>query len=172
MTRLFAWALLGLSLLSAPAAAGPIRCTEGGDGGACLWGRVEGFDEASVQIRGLRLHLAGIHAPSRRDLCASRSGGDEFDCTRPARKRMAELLAKGVACDILDVASGALIGRCRVAEGDLGRLLVASGVARAGRDGPYDAEQAAALAQKKGLWNPDIILPRDWEAVRRKGEKD
>lgn len=165
--------ILGAALLwPLPASAGPVRCAEDGEGGACLWGRVEGYDGESLQIRGLRLHLVGIAVPARKELCANRAKGDEFDCTRPARRRMGELLAKGVACDILDVGSGMLQGRCRVSDGDLGRLLVASGVARAAKDGPYEAEQAAALAAKKGLWSPDFVLPRDWEQVRRKGDKE
>lgn len=164
--------LLVLAFLSAvPATAAPVRCADDGDGGACLWGRAEAFDGAAVQIRGLRVHLVGIAVPTRKDLCQDKLRKEEFDCARPARKRMAELLAKGVACDLLDVAADRLYGRCRVADGDLGRQLVASGVAKATKDGPYESEQAAALAAKKGLWSPDLLPPREWEAVRRKGDK-
>lgn len=166
-------AALVLILPPMAAAAGPVRCSDDGDGGACVWGRAEGFEAGAVQVRGLRLHLVGITAPSPRDLCAAKG---EFSCDKPARKRMGELLAKGVACDILDVGGDTLYGRCRVAEGDLGRLMVQSGHVRAGRDGPYDADQAAAIRDKKGLWASEITLPRDWEAVRRRqdrgGDKD
>jgi hypothetical protein len=160
-----------LLLFSLPSWAAPVRCSEDGEGGACVWGRAEGFDGGTVQIRGLKIHLVGIVAPARRDLCANRTTRDEFDCARPARKRMGELLAKGVACDVLDVAGDRLHGRCRVADGDLARLLVAAGVARAHKDGPYEPDQTAALAQHKGLWQADIVLPREWDNVRRKGDK-
>ena len=146
------------------------RCPEDGEGGACVWGKVEGFDGDSLQIRGLRIALAGVTAPSRKDLCASRAARDEFDCARPARRRMAELVAKGVACDIADVASGQLWGRCRTADGDLGRLLIQAGVVRAAKDGPYEDAQKQAVLGKKGLWAADTVLPRDWEATRRKTE--
>ncbi|MEW5726432.1 MAG: nuclease, partial [Pseudomonadota bacterium] len=106
-------ALAALILVAAfPAWAGPVRCGDDGEGGACVWGRAEGFDGASVQVRGLKLSLVGVAVPSRRDLCAHK-GRDSFDCARPARKRMGELVAKGVACDILDVAGDRLLGRCR-----------------------------------------------------------
>lgn len=161
-----------LALLAAiPAqAAGPLRCPEDSEGGACAWGKVEGFDAGAVQIRGLHIAVAGIITPVRKDLCANRSTKEEFDCGRPARKRMAELVAKGVACEIVDVGSSQLWGRCRVLDGDLGRLLVQAGVARAAKDGPYEEAQKQAVLGKKGLWAADMVLPRDWEAARRKTE--
>ena len=165
-----------LSLVASTAQAGPVRCTEEDGGGACVWGRAEGFEADAVQVRGLKVQLIGIAAPGYRDLCGSTTGKGEFACARPARKRMAELLAKGVACDLYDVSGGTLFGRCRVAEGDLGRLLVASGVARATKDGPYEADQAAALAARTGLWSADVRPPKDWakewETQRRKAERD
>ena len=157
----------------APAAGtAPPRCAEDGEGGACVWGKAEGFDAGGLQVRGLHIALAGITAPGRKDLCGAKSTKDEFDCARPARKRMGELLAKGVACEIVDVASGLLWGRCRVAEGDLGRLLVSNGLARAAKDGPYAEAQKQAVAAKRGLWAADMVLPRDWEAARRKAEDE
>ena len=159
-----------LALLAVPALAAPIRCSDDGEGGACVWGKAEGFDGASLQVRGLTVQVAGITVPHRRDLCQNKATKAGFDCARPARRRMGELLAKGVACDILDVAGDRLWGRCAVAEGDLGQSLVAAGVARAAKDGPYEPDQAAALAAKRGLWAADMTIPRDWEALRRKGE--
>lgn len=150
-----------------------MRCLEDGDGGACLWGKVEAYDGFGVQIRGHRLQLMGIVEPRHRDLCVNKTSREEFDCARLARKRMGELLARGgVACDILDVAGDRLVGRCRVAEGDLARLLVGSGVVRAAKDGLYEAEQVSAVTQQKGLWAADILPPHDWEIARKKGEKD
>ena len=148
------------------------RCADDGEGGACVWGRVEGFDGGSVQLRGLKVVLAGITAPSYRDFCGNRNSKEEFDCGRPARKRMADLVAKGVACEIVEVSGAQLWGRCRGVDGDLGRLLVQSGVVRAAKDGPYAEAQKQAVAAKKGLWAADTILPKDWETARRKAEDD
>lgn len=162
-------------MLAVPASpqAAPLRCADDGDGGACVWGRAEGFEADAVQVRGLRVQLIGIAAPNHRDLCGNKSARDDFPCARPARKRMAELLAKGVACELYDVAGDTLYGRCKGADGvDLGRQLVAAGVVRAVKDGPYEAEQATALAARKGLWALDILLPKEWEAQRRRAEKD
>lgn len=166
--------LLSALLATLPAAAAPAgapRCFEDSDGGACVWGKVEGFDGGAVQIRGLHIALAGLTAPARKDLCANRTTKEEFDCARPTRKRMAELAAKGLACDILDVGSGQLWGRCRAAEGDLGRLLVQAGLARAAKDGPYADAQKQAVQARRGLWAADMVLPRDWESARRKTEE-
>ncbi|WP_291723616.1 nuclease [Magnetospirillum sp. 64-120] len=163
--------LVATVLLAAqPALSAPIRCSDDGEGGACVWGRVEGYDGSSVQIRGLTIQLAGIVVPPRRDLCQDKAAKTSFDCAKPARKRMGELLSKGVACDILDVAGGVIWGRCTVADGDLGAALVVSGVAKAAKDSPYDTEQAAALAAKKGLWAAGTVIPKDWENIRKKGE--
>ncbi|WP_173979261.1 thermonuclease family protein [Magnetospirillum sp. UT-4] len=164
-------ALPVLMLLALPAWGGPVRCSDDGEGGACVWGRAEAFDSGRIQLRGLSLQLMGVAVPAHKELCQAKGGQDIFDCARPARKRMAEWLAKGVACDIIEVAGDRLLGRCRVAAGDLGRLLVAEGLARAAKDGPFDADQAAALAARKGLWSGDVALPRDWETARKKGDK-
>ncbi|WP_245651034.1 thermonuclease family protein [Paramagnetospirillum marisnigri] len=164
---------------SPPPAAAPVvvapappKCPEDGEGGACVWGKVEGFDGGSVQLRGLHVALVGVTAPARKDLCASKAAKEEFDCARPARKRMAEMVAKGVACEIVDAASGFLWGRCRNSDGDLGRQLIQAGLARAAKDGPYADAQKQAVQGKKGLWAADMILPRDWEAARRKAEDE
>lgn len=134
-----------------------------------MWGRVEGYDGAAVQVRGLSLHLAGIQVPGRRDLCQNRATREMMDCSRPARKRLGELVGKGVGCDVLDVAGDHLVARCRGSDGtDLAAALVSAGVARAVKDGPYEPEQAAALAARKGLWAADMVVPKDWEAIRRK----
>lgn len=171
MHALRALALAAATLVLSTAAPAAPRCPEDGDGGACVWGRVEGFEAGAVQVRGLRIQLIGIHVPGPRDLCSAKGG--EFPCARPAKKRVGELVAKGgVACDILDAASDTLYGRCRVTEGDLARLLVASGVARAVKDGPLEADQAAAMTAHKGLWAAEITPPKDWEAVRRRGERE
>lgn len=173
MPAKLALALLILATaLASSARAAPLRCPEDSEGGACVWGRVEGFEASAVQVRGLRIQLLGIQAPSPRDLCTNKTAKDEFGCARPTRKRMAELVAKGVACDIMEVAGDTLYGRCRVAEGDLARLLVMAGLTRAAKDGPYEADQATALAARRGLWAAEIIPPKDWEATRRRSEKD
>jgi endonuclease YncB( thermonuclease family) len=162
-------ALLALALVQSAYAANPPRCPEDGDGGACVWGRAEGWDGGGVQVRGLRINFIGITAPSRKDLCADKR--EEFDCARPARKKVAELVAKGpVACEIMDVASGELRGKCRSEAGDMGRILVEAGLARAAKEGPYDDAQGVAITKKLGLWAPDIVLPRDWDRVRSKGQ--
>lgn len=162
-----------LLTLAVPALAGPLRCAEDAEGGACVWGKAEGFEADSVQLRGLRIQVMGIMAPGPRDLCTAKAAKDEFPCNRPARKRMAELLAKGgVACELFDMAGDTLYGRCKVADGDLGRLLVGAGVVRSVKDGPYEAEQAAALAARKGLWAADMVPPKEWESARRRAERD
>jgi len=172
MHALRALALAAATLVLSTTAPAAPRCPEDGDGGACVWGRVEGFEAGAVQIRGLRVQLIGIHVPGPRDLCGAK-GRDDFPCARPAKKRVGELVSKGgVACDIVEAAGDTLYGRCRVAEGDLSRLLVASGVARAAKDGPFEADQTTALAAHKGLWAAEITPPKDWEVVRRRGERE
>jgi len=164
--------LSGLLAAAGPAGAAGLRCAEDSEGGACVWGKVEGFEAGAVQVRGLHIILSGVLVPARKDLCGNRATKEEFDCARPARKRMGELVAKGVACEIVDVGSGQLWGRCRAPEGDLGRLLVQAGVARAAKDGPHAEAQKQAVAAKRGLWAAEVVLPRDWETARRKAAED
>lgn len=149
------------------------RCAEDADGTACAWGRAEAFDAGSLQLHGLSISLIGITVPGRKDLCASRASREEFDCARLAKRKMADLVKNGVACELLDVGSGELWGRCRTVEGDLGRLLVQAGVARAAKDGPYEDSQLQAINAKRGLWAGDVVLPRDWDNARHKAlDKD
>jgi len=156
--------------LPAPAPAPPPlpRCAEDSDGAACVWGRAEGFDAGSVQLHGLSIELVGITVPGHKDLCGSKSTREEFDCARPTRKKMAELIRGGLACEIFDVSGGQLWGRCHTPDGDLGRLLILAGLARAAKDGPYEEPQLQAINAKRGLWANDIILPRDWDAAKRR----
>jgi len=153
---------------SAPALPSLPRCAEDSEGAACVWGRVEGFDAGSVQLHGLSIELVGLTVPGRKDLCGNRVSHEEFDCARPTRRKMADLVRGGVACEIVDVAGGQLWGRCRTLDGDLGRLLILAGVARTAKDGPYEEPQLQAINAKRGLWAPEIVLPRDWEAAKRK----
>jgi|GEM_PF-1614835 len=162
-----------------PAAASPPpppplpRCAEDSEGAACAWGRAEAFDAGSLQLHGLPVALIGITAPSHKDLCGSRASREEFDCARLAKRRMAELVRNGVACELLDISGSQAWGRCRTVEGDLGRLLVQAGVARAAKDGPYEESQLQAITAKRGLWANDVILPRDWDNARHKAlDKD
>ncbi|EPY00982.1 thermonuclease family protein [Magnetospirillum fulvum] len=154
--------------VAAPSPPSLPRCAEDSEGAACVWGRVEGFDAGSIQLHGLSIELVGITVPGRKDLCGNRVSREDFDCARPTRKKMADLVRGGVACEIVDVASGQLWGRCHTLDGDLGRLLILAGVARAAKDGPYEEPQLQAINAKRGLWAPEIILPRDWDAAKRK----
>lgn len=159
---------------AAPPPAPPLpRCAEDADGTACAWGRAEAFDAGSLQLHGLSVSLIGITVPGRKDLCASRASREEFDCARLAKRKMADLVRNGVACELLDVGGGELWGRCRTVEGDLGRLLVQAGVARAAKDGPYEDSQLQAINAKRGLWAGDVVLPRDWDNAKHKAlDKD
>jgi endonuclease YncB( thermonuclease family) len=125
-------------------------------------------DTLKIADQDYRLH--GIDAPEFTQLCKTVAGTD-WPCGKEAR----EALVKLVGTNALECEARAtdkynrVIATCRTARGvDLGRALVIAGMAVSFggfAEGPYAAEEAAAKAARRGLWQGAFDPPSSWRAT-------
>ena len=159
----FSWSLLRATLLGAalPLAAceeTPRATTAHAiDGDSLMWGEVE-----------MRLH--GIDAPELHQLCTTRNG-ERWACGRAAKKWLRKLLRRGpVTCRrVTTDRYGRMVGICMVNGRDIGRAMVRAGLAVAyvRYSRRYVADERAARAARRGIWQGHFTLPHLWR--RRHG---
>lgn len=124
------------------------------------------IDGDTLLTKGERLRLEGIDAPELGQVCA-RPDGIPYACGADARRALMDLVdgggweCSGTARDRYD----RLLVICRRDVDELGRLLVASGVAIA--DGRYLAEERMARQAGQGVWNGTFEQPADWRRARK-----
>lgn len=127
------------------------------DGDSLMWGGVE-----------VRLH--GIDAPELRQICATREGG-RWACGRAAKKWLRKLLRQGaVSCRrVTTDRYGRMVGICTVNGHDIGRAMVRAGLAVAyvRYSRRYVADERAARAARRGIWQGRFTLPRIWRERQR-----
>lgn len=162
-----AWALGATVMLSA----GPM---DAADTPPEVRGIASVTDGDTIHVGPAIVRLFGIDAPEASQRCGRARSGT-WPCGQAASDRLAEL-AEGqpVRCAVLDRDHyGRLIGRCAVeTEGsritDVGATLVREGLAWAFvrfSDAYVDAE-AAARAERIGVWQGDAQAPWDFRAER------
>jgi endonuclease YncB( thermonuclease family) len=112
-----------------------------------------------------RLRLIGLDAPELDQTCEDASGA-VWDCGRDARQLLARLVRPGDA-----TCHGAardryhrLLVTCHTGGGSINAELVRRGMAVAA--GQFEQEQAAARAERQGIWAGAFDAPRDWRASR------
>lgn len=133
-----------------------------------LHGQASVVDGDTIRLAGQRVRLLGIDAPEREQSCTG-AGGEAWACGEVARTAMAKLLAGGA----VDCAAsgrdryGRPLADCRVGAVDLGRAMVADGMAVA--DGNYLNEEQAARQAKLGIWAGSFILPAEWRREHGEG---
>jgi endonuclease YncB( thermonuclease family) len=132
-----------------------------GTGSIPLHGTARVVDGDTIRLAGQRVRLTGIDAPEREQSCTD-AAGQSWACGEVARNAMQKLLAGG---DVDCVAGsrdryGRPLADCRIGSLDLGRTMVATGMAVA--DGNYSSEQQAARAAKLGIWGGSFVLPEEW----------
>lgn len=132
-----------------------------------LSGQARVSDGDSFHLGEERIRLLGIDAPELAQTCKTAKGAD-WPCGRVARDRLAALIRSGtLTCD----AQGRdkyrrILATCSVDGRDIGKLMVAEGLAVSSDD--YWREQEAAKARHLGLWQGAFQQPRAW----RDGELD
>jgi endonuclease YncB( thermonuclease family) len=133
-----------------------------------LQGRAYAVDGDTIRLAGQRVRLVGIDAPEREQSCTDASG-EAWACGEVARTAMTKLLAAGT----VDCAAsgrdryGRRLADCRVGSADLGRTMVADGMAVA--DGNYLDEQQTARQAKRGIWAGSFVLPAEWRREHGEG---
>ncbi|WP_421913046.1 thermonuclease family protein [Mesorhizobium sp.] len=119
-------------------------------------------DGDSITLGGERIRLRGIDAPEYSQTC--RKEGADYPCGKLARQSLVRLIAGGpVSCSGWQRDRyGRLLGDCKAGGVDLNRSQVTTGWAVA--YGDFEAEEAAARANKVGIWAGTFDQPQNWRA--------
>ncbi len=147
-------------LFTAPAFADPII------------GRASVIDGDTIEIHGERIRFNGIDAPESRQLCQDAQGQD-YRCGQVASNALDRFLSQSrpTRCDFVERDRyGRFVGNCYRADG----ASVASWLVRNGHamdwprysDGAYADDQAAAKAERLGIWAGTFQPPWDWRAAQ------
>lgn len=153
-----------------------------------LIGQAEAIDGDTIRLGGVRVRLWGIDAPEAHQTCLDASGR-QWACGEAATHALRKMLAEGaVQCapkytDRYERAVATCIvsyredaydpGRpaaTRYVIRDLGGLIVALGLAvdvPRYSHGAYRDEQAAAQAEKMGIWSGTFQAPAEWRRLHR-----
>lgn len=112
-------------------------------------------DDASLSIKGQRVHLAGIFVPRTRASCIDRA---QADCRTRAAAALQFRVRGFIECEIGGrFADGSLTGTCYVDRSrfdpgiDLGAYLIERGWALAGRNAPFEYQALERLAENQGM---------------------
>jgi endonuclease YncB( thermonuclease family) len=126
-----------------------------------LVGSASAADGDSLRLDGTRVRLLGLDAPELDQLCWY-PDGSAWPCGRAAHAALAERVAAAQTTCIgsREDRYGRLLARCTTAGDDLGAALVGAGLAIA--TDAYGAEESAARAARRGIWNGRFTNPRIW----------
>jgi len=115
------------------------------------------------------VRLFGVDAPEARQHCASRSGADYACGDRATLFLAGAVYGRTLKCEPKDIDRfGRTVASCSVDGLDLGRALVASGLAVAYRSFSmiYVEDEAAAKRARRGLWAGKFQPPAAYRANR------
>lgn len=136
-----------------------------------LSSRAYAVDGDTIHDGTLKVRLASIDAPERRQLCLD-DDEDAWACGDSARRRLADMLASApVTCrQSGSDRYGRMIATCMAhprgqAPYDIGARLVLEGLAVAYWDDRYLSEQDQASSKKAGVWAGYFLAPADWRVV-------
>ncbi|MGB7430958.1 MAG: thermonuclease family protein [Ahrensia sp.] len=127
-------------------------------------GKPSVIDGDSVRLDGIEMRLVGIDAPEFAQTCQRTQ---PWACGRAARDHLASLLGGGpVQCSGGDTDQfDRLLVRCTVNGQNINAAMVRDGFAVA--FGEYEALEAQARAERRGLWASEFERPAQWRAARR-----
>lgn len=125
-------------------------------------------DGDSLRLEGRRIRIEGIDAPELSQSC--QRGGVAWDCGLQARDRLRALIAAGDTHCRLHGRDryGRDLATCQAGGRDVGREMVLSGYAVS--YGRYQAEEARAEGERRGLWSGEFVTPGEWR--RTNGHPD
>jgi len=144
-----------------------VAVAEPGDGR--LEGRARVIDGDTLDIGAVRVRLHGIDAFERDQTCDRPHG--RWACGAAATRALkARVEGRRLVCRVRDTDRyGRKVSRCEREGLDVGRMLVAEGLALAYRrySRDYIDEEAAARAGSRGAWSGSFDRPEQWR--RRSG---
>jgi len=116
-------------------------------------GRATVVDGETLEVRGTRVHLAGI-AQSADDHVCARTDDERWKCGPRALNALEEFLEESiVSCSLRDQdEQGRVVGVCLAGGTDIALWLIRSGLATAAANGRYVKAQDEARAAKRGMW--------------------
>lgn len=127
------------------------------------------IDGDTIRVRNVVIRLQGIDAPELAQKCR-RANGDKWSCGKSSATALKGFIGQqvvkcfGHGMDVHD----RLIATCFVNETDLGKELVASGLAVAFRkySETYSDLETATRNLRRGMWATDFELPARYRAKR------
>ncbi len=136
---------------------------------ADIEGSARAIDGDTLDFSGQRVRLHGIDAPERNQKCWL--GGTEWLCGQASSRALKNLIKGAVIkCSKMDRDRyGRIVGKCRLKGIDIGRTMVADGMALAFRkySSDYVAAENAAKAERIGIWKSDFMAPWHWRRGKR-----
>jgi endonuclease YncB( thermonuclease family) len=144
-------------------------------GGASVQGYAYGVGADSVRIGSTTVRLSGIDTPEPEQRCGR--AGRSWRCAAAAEIALSRLVGGYRASCTLSGSdeSGRTLGRCTVAQKDVGAELVRQGhvFAEAGILARYGGEEREAREAKAGMWGGDVERPAEyraklWEEAKRR----
>jgi len=138
---------------------------------APLYGPARVIDGDTLAIAGKRVRLWGIDAPERNQSCADAAGAVYACGYRAAEALFALTYGRRVRCAPRDTDRyGRTVAVCWAGIAELNRAMVRGGFAVDYREyskGAYDADEAAARAAKRGIWDGTFTAPAQWRRENR-----
>lgn len=127
---------------------------------ADISGRARPIDGDSLRVGNHEVRLKGIDAPEGRQTC--QRDGALWRCGEASRDALNRMIGgETVVCAVSDRDRyGRLLAQCRVGDRNLNAAMVGAGMAVA--YGGYEREQAAAKAARRGIWESEFQMPRQW----------
>lgn len=123
-------------------------------------GRGRPIDGDSLWVGTQEVRLRGIDAPEGRQTC--RRNGTLWRCGDAAHDALNQMISgETVVCAVSERDRyGRLLANCRVSDRNLNAAMVSEGMAVA--YGGYEREEATAKAARRGIWDSEFHMPRQW----------
>lgn len=118
------------------------------------------IDGDSLWVGAHEVRLKGIDAPEGRQTC--RRNGATWSCGDAAREALSRMIGREtIACAVSERDRyGRLLASCSVGDRNLNAEMVTAGMAVA--YGGYEREEAVAKAARRGIWDSEFQMPRQW----------
>ena len=132
-------------------------------------------DGDSFRLGDMRYRLQGIDAPELHQECKDHDGKN-WPCGIRARAELRRLIGtRPVDCKAVTIDRfGRVVATCSAGSKDLAEEMVRSGYAtiftRPGVTSPYEAAQAEARTEKRGIWAGTFEIPSDWRRSHPRDE--
>ena len=131
---------------------------------ADIIGRAWVIDGDTIDIAGIRIRLSGIDAPESEQTCTD-AGNKAWTCGRTAtRQLVAHLAGRPLKCQAAGLDRyHRVLAVCVLPDGsDVNAWMVREGGALAYYSADYQAEEAEAHADRRGIWSGSFMPPWEW----------